>query len=108
MVPVSAKTGFGIDDLLEIILLVSEMKELKANPNRSAVATVVESHLDSNLGPVATILINGGTLNKGDDIVCKDALGKVKVMKNHLGIAVNTAIPGDPVLIVGLDRVIEG
>jgi len=64
MVPVSAHTGFGIEDLLEIILLVSEMKELKANPNRSAVATVVESHLDANLGPVATILVNGGTLNK--------------------------------------------
>jgi len=108
MVPVSAKTGFGIDDLLEIIVLVAEMKELKANPNRSAVATVIESHLDSNLGPVATILINAGTLHKGDDIVCKDALGKVKVMKNHLGVSVNTAIPGDPVLIVGLDRVIEG
>ena len=108
MVPVSAQTGFWIDDLLEIILLVSEMKELKANPDRSAVATVVESHLDPNLGPVATILINGGTLNKGDDIVCKDSLGKVKLMKNHLGQAVSRAIPGDPVLIVGLDRVIEG
>jgi len=108
MVPVSAHTGFGIEDLLEIILLVAEMKELKANPDRSAVATVVESHLDPNLGPVATILINGGTLNKWDDIVCKDSLGKVKLMKNHLGVSVAKAFPGDPVLIVGLDRVIGG
>jgi translation initiation factor IF-2 len=107
MVPVSAQTGFGIDDLLEIIVLVAEMRELKANPNRSAVATVIESHLDANLWPVATILINGGTLNKWDDIVCKDALGKIKVMKNHLWVWVTQAFPGDPVLIVGLGKVIQ-
>ncbi len=64
MVPVSALTGFGIDSLLEIILLVSEIQELKANPNRQAVGTVLESHLDTQLGPVATVLINTGTINK--------------------------------------------
>ena len=64
MVPVSAHTGFGIEDLLEIILLVSEMLELKANPARNAVATILESHLDTKLGPVSTVLINTGTLEK--------------------------------------------
>jgi len=63
MVPVSAHTGFGINDLLEIILLTAEMAELKANPDRGAIATVIESHLDTQLGPVATILINTGTLH---------------------------------------------
>lgn len=82
MVPVSAHTGFGIDDLLEIILLTAEMLELKANPQRSAVATILESHLDTQLGPVATILINTGTLNNGDTIVCADAYGKIKVLKD--------------------------
>jgi translation initiation factor IF-2 len=64
MVPVSAHTGFGIDDILEIILLVAEMQELKANPDRAGVATVLESHLDQKLGPVATILMNAGQLAK--------------------------------------------
>jgi translation initiation factor IF-2 len=64
MVPVSAHTGFGIDDLLEIILLVAEMKELKANPDRNAIATVIESHLDTKLGPVATVLLNTGSINQ--------------------------------------------
>lgn len=64
MVPVSAQTGFGIQELLEIILLVAEMQELKANPDRNGVATIIESHLDTQLGPVATILMNTGTLEK--------------------------------------------
>ena len=108
MVPVSAKTWFGIDELLEIILLVSEMQSLKANPNRPGVATVIESHLDSKLGPVATVLINTWTIEKWDNIVCKDSYGKVKVLKNYASHGVKKAIPWDPVLIVGLDNVVGG
>ncbi|NVP18083.1 translation initiation factor IF-2 [Candidatus Gracilibacteria bacterium] len=108
MVPVSAHTGFGIDDLLEIILLVAEMKELKSNPDRNGVATVIESHLDGNLGPVATVLINTGTINSGDNIVCQDSYGKVKILKNYQNQKVKFAKPGEPVLIVGLDRVVDG
>lgn len=108
MVPVSAKTWFGIDELLEIILLVSEMQELKANPNRPWVATVIESHLDSKFGPVATVLVNTGTIKKWDNIVCKDSYGKVKVLRNYMSHGVKKAIPGDPVLIVGLDNVVGG
>jgi translation initiation factor IF-2 len=108
MIPVSAHTGFGIDDLLEIILLVSEMKELKANPNRAAIATVLESHLDTKLGPVATVLLNTGTINKGDNIVCQQSYGKVKILKNHVAKNIKVAGPSEPVLIVGLDRVVEG
>lgn len=108
MIPVSAHTGFGIDDLLEIILLVSEMKELKANPNRAAIATVLESHLDTKLGPVATVLLNTGTINKGDNIVCQQSYGKVKILKNHVAKNIKMAGPSEPVLIVGLDKVVEG
>lgn len=107
MIPVSAHTGFGIDDLLEIILLVAEMKELKANPNRSAIATVLESHLDTKLGPVATVLLNTGTINKGDNIVCQQSYGKVKILKNHVNKNIKSAWPSQPVLIVGLDKVVE-
>ncbi len=108
MVPVSAKTGFGIDDLLEIILLVAEMKELKANPDRQAVATVIESHLDSKLWPVATVLINTWTLNKGDNIVCNDAYWKVKILKDYENKWIIKSVPWDPVLIVWLDKVVSG
>lgn len=73
MVPVSAHTGFGIDDLLDIILLVAEMQDFKANPNRNGVATVIESHLDAKLGPVATVLVNAGTIEKTDAVVCGSA-----------------------------------
>jgi len=107
VVPVSAHTGFGIDDLLEIILLVAEMKELKANPNRSAIATVIESHLDTQLGPVATVLVNTGTINKWDNIVCQESYGKVKILKNHIAKNIKLAWPSQPVLIVGLDRVVQ-
>lgn len=108
MVPVSAHTGFGIDNLLEIILLVAEMKELKANPDRPWVATVIESHLDKNLWPVTTVLINTWTVNKTDNIVCNESYGKVKVMKNHENKAVLKAFPWDPILIVWLDKVVSG
>ncbi len=108
VIPVSAHTGFGINDLLEIILLVSEMKELKANPNRKAIATVLESHLDTKLGAVATVLINTGTIVKGDNIVCSGSCGKVKILKDHLAKNITEAGPSQPVLIVGLDNVVKG
>jgi len=108
MVPVSAQTGFGIENLLEIILLVAEMAELKANPDRSAVATILESHLDSKLGSVATVLVNTGTIKKWDIIVCGASYGKIKVLKDYLWRSVKQAGPGEPVLIVGLDSVSDG
>ena len=108
MVPVSAHTGFGIDELLEIILLVAEMLELKANPGRNGIATILESHLDMQLGPVATLLVNTGTIEKGAAIVCGAAYGKVKVLKDYLGKGIKFALPGMPALVVGLDRVVEG
>lgn len=108
MVPVSAHTWFWIDDLLEIILLVAEMKELKANPDRNWVATVIESHLDWNLWPVATVLINTWTINSWDNIVCQDSYWKVKILKNYQNQKVKFAKPGEPVLIVWLDRVVDG
>ncbi len=108
MIPVSAKSGFGIDELLEIILLSAEMKELKANKNRKAVATIIESHLDSKLGPVSTVLINTGTMEKWDNIVCNDSFWKVKVLKNYENKNVKMAFPWDPVMIVGLDQVASG
>ncbi|NUJ97397.1 translation initiation factor IF-2 [Candidatus Gracilibacteria bacterium] len=108
MIPVSAKTGFGIDTLLEIILLVAEMKNLKANPTRLGVATVIESHLDNKLGPVATILVNTGTINQGDNIVCKDTYGKIKILKDYAHKNIKTSAPGDPVLVIGLEKVVEG
>ncbi|MBW7954223.1 translation initiation factor IF-2 [Candidatus Gracilibacteria bacterium] len=108
MVGISSKTGEGIDNLLEIILLVAEMEDFKANPDRFAVATVLESYLDTKMGPVSTLLINTGTLNKGDSIVCKGSYGKVKVLKNDLGKNIDHAGPSSPVLVVGLDSVCEG
>ena len=83
VVPVSAHTGLGMDTLLEMILLQSEMLELKANPDRPAVATVIEAHLDQKLGSVATILINAGTIRKGDNIVCAGVSGKVRTLKDY-------------------------
>jgi len=108
MVGVSSKTGEWIDSLLEIILLLSEMENFQANPNRTAVATILESHLDVKLGPVSTLLINTGTLKKGDSIVSKWSYGKVKVMKNDVGKNIDSAGPSVPVLVVGLDSVCSG
>ncbi len=107
MIPVSAKTWFWIDELLEMILLVAEMQELKANPNRLAVWTVIESHLHNSLGPVATILINTWTLRKWDPIVCKWTYWKVKVIKNFAWVALKQAFPSDPVLLVWLNEVVQ-
>lgn len=108
MIPVSAHTGFGIEELLEIILLVAEMQELKANPNRLWIATIIESHLDTQLGPVATVLINTWTIEKGSSMVCGASYGKVKVLKDYTSKNIKFAGPGSPVLVVGLDKVVEG
>jgi len=107
MVPVSAHSGFWIDDLLEIILLVAEMQELRANPDRAWVATVIESHLDNKFWPVATVLVNTGTVNMWDNIVCQDTYWKIKVLKNYTNNTIKYALPWDPVLIVWLDKVVN-
>ncbi len=108
MVPISANTGFWIDDLLEIILLVAEMQEMKANPDRAWIATVIESHLDHKLGPVATVLINTWTVKMWDNIVCQDTYWKIKVLKNYTNHWIKYGIPWEPVLIVWLDKVVNG
>ena len=104
-VPVSAKTGEGIDDLLENIILVADMLELKANPDRRAKGVVVEARLDKGRGPVATILVQNGTLNSGDIIVAGTADGRVRVMQNEKGQELKTAGPSVPVEITGLAEV---
>lgn len=101
-VPVSAKTHMGIDSLLESILLVAEMGELKANPNRAAKGVVIEARLDKSRGPIATLLVQNGTLNSGDIIVAGTAVGRVRVMTNDRGQKVNKAGPSVPVEIMGL------
>ncbi len=108
MVPVSAKTWFGIDELLEILLLVAEMKELKANFERFWVATVIESHLDTKLWPVATALINTWIINKWDSIVSNESFWKIRTMKNFENKGLLKAFPWDPVLIIGLNKVVSG
>lgn len=104
-IPVSAKTGEGINELLENILLVSEVKELTANPDRLAKGTVVEARLDKGRGPIATLLIQKGTLHTGDIIIAGTSVGKVRVMTNYKGNTVKTATPSVPVEITGLDEV---
>ena len=106
-VPVSAKTGEGIDDLLENILLVAETSELKANPDRRAKGTVVEARLDKGRGPIATLLVQNGTLHVGDVIIAGTAVGRVRVMTNDKGQAVESAGPSVPVEITGLAEVPE-
>jgi len=102
MVPLSSISGEGVNTLLDMILLVSELENLKANPNREAVATVIEAHLDKNLGPIATVLINTGTLKIMDNVVVGAASGRIKVMKDHAGKNIKLAGPSTPVLIAGL------
>ena len=104
-VPVSAKTGMGIDDLLENILLVAEMQELKANPDRRARGTVVEARLDKGRGPIATLLVQNGTLHTGDVLIAGTAVGHVRVMTNDKGKTVHEAGPSVPVEITGLAEV---
>ncbi len=107
-IPVSAKTGMGIDDLLEMVLLIADMKELKANPDRAAKGTVVEARLDKGRGPIATILVQNGTLRVGDIVVAGTAVGRVRAMTNERGEKVKEAGPSVPVEITGLAEVPSG
>ncbi|MBE6887979.1 MAG: translation initiation factor IF-2 [Ruminococcaceae bacterium] len=104
-VPVSAKMGMGIDDLLEMVNLTSEVNEYKANPNRRAKGAVIEARLDKGLGPVATILVQNGTLHKGDVLIAGTAVGRVRVMQNDKGERIEVAGPSTPVEITGLTEV---
>ncbi|MCC9087148.1 translation initiation factor IF-2 [Bacillus pumilus] len=104
-VPLSAKTGEGIDELIEMILLVSEVGELKANPHRAAKGTVIEAELDKGRGSVATLLVQTGTLQVGDPIVVGNTFGRVRAMVNDIGRRVKTAGPSTPVEITGLNDV---
>ena len=108
VIPVSAHTKEGIDDLLEMVLLVADMKELKANPDRAAKGTVIEARLDKGRGPIATVLVQNGTLNVGDIIVAGTTVGKVRAMLNDKGAKVKSAGPSVPVEITGLDDVPTG
>ena len=106
-VPVSARTGVGIDKLLEMILLQADVMELKANPTRPARGTIIESQLDRGRGPVATVLIQEGTLHQGDPFVSGTSYGRVRAMQNHLGQRLTEAGPSTPVEIFGLSTVPE-
>ena len=101
---ISALNGTGVDELLENILLVAELQNYRANPNRYAMGTVIESRLDKHLGPVVTILIQNGTLRLGDPIVVGESYGKVRTLKNDLGEEVTSALPGTPVFITGVNE----
>ena len=103
-VPVSAKTQMGIDSLLESILLVAEMLELKANPNRAAKGVVIEARLDKGRGPIATLLVQNGTLHTGDIVVAGSSVGRVRVMVNERGRRLKEAGPAVPVEVMGLDE----
>ncbi len=107
-IPVSAKTGEGVNDLLEMVNLVADVKELKANPNRAAKGTVIEARLDKGRGPIASILVQNGTLNKGDIIVAGTAVGRVRAMTDDKGRKIEKAGPSVPVEITGLDDVPTG
>ena len=100
--PISAKTGMGLDNLLEMVILTAEMQELKANPNRRGKGTVIEARLDKTRGPIATLLVQNGTLRQGDIIIAGTAVGRVRVMTNDKGRTVKTAGPSQPVEITGL------
>jgi len=105
IVPISAKTGMGLDELLEMVLLTAEVQELKANPDRRAKGTVIEARMDKNRGPVATLLVQNGTLKQGDIVIAGTAVGRVRVMTNDKGRTVKTAGPSVPVEITGLAEV---
>jgi len=107
-VPVSAKKREGIDNLLEMVLLVAEMKELKANPNRNAKGTVVEAKLDRGRGPVATVIIQNGTLKHGDVIIAGTSVGRVRAMVDENGRKIMSAGPSVPVEIIGFNEVPTG
>ncbi len=99
---ISAKTGEGISELLETVIMTAELQELKANPNRAAKGTVIEARLDKNRGPIATLLVQNGTLHKGDLIIAGTAVGRVRVMTDDKGRAITEAGPSIPVEITGL------
>lgn len=107
MMPVSALKNEGIDDLLEMVLMVAEMEELKANPNRAAVGIVIEAQLDTGRGPVATVLVKKGTLKKGDFIVSGSSSGKIRAMFDSKSKEIKQAKPSTPALILGLSEVPE-
>ena len=107
-IPVSAVKKEGIDDLLEMILLVADMKELKANPDRAAKGTVIEARLDTGRGPIATVLVQNGTLHAGDIVVAGTTVGRVRAMMNDRGERVKEAGPSVPVEITGLNDVPTG
>ena len=104
-VPVSAKKGEGITDLLEMILLQAEVLELRANPDRLAMGTVIEARLDKSKGPIATLLVTNGTLKAGQSVVAGTTSGKIRVMTNFKGEAIRKALPATPVEILGLSDV---
>ena len=104
-VNISALTGEGIDELLETILLIAELRGLKANPNRYALGTVIEAKLDKNVGSIVTLLIQNGTLRIGDPIVVGTSFGKVRTLKNDLGVEIVEALPSTPVEITGVNSV---
>jgi len=106
-VPISALKHEGIDDLLESLLLVADMKELKANPDRRAKGIIIESKLDKGRGPVATVLVQNGTLHSGDIVIAGTAVGRVRTMNDHTGRTIKEAGPSVPVEIVGLAEVPE-
>ena len=107
MVPVSARTKQNLDRLLDMILLVADMQELKANPSRTAVATVLEARLDKGRGPVATVLVRNGTLNVGDFFICGSVYGKVRAMFDSRGNQIKSAEPAQPAEVLGLEALPE-
>lgn len=107
IVEVSAHTGEGIQELLEMVLLLAEMQELKANPNRDAVGLIIEAQLDKSRGPVATVLVQKGTLHASDYVVTGSTSGRIRAMFNHKGEAIEEATPSMPAQILGLDDVAE-
>jgi translation initiation factor IF-2 len=107
MVPVSAKTHQNLDLLLEMILLVADLQDLKANPNRPAMGTVIEAQLDRGRGPVATVLVRNGTLSVGDFFICGSVFGKVRAMQNDRGLQIRKAEPATPVEVLGLESLPE-
>jgi translation initiation factor IF-2 len=107
MLPVSAKTGQGIDDLLEMILFVADVANLRANRSRPALGNVLEAQLDRGRGPVATVLVRNGTLRVGDFFICGSVFGKVRALFNDLGQGVREALPSTPVEVLGLEDLPE-
>ena len=106
-VPISAKNKINIDNLLEMVLLVADMRELKANPHKQAKGTVIEARLDKSKGPIASILVQRGTLDEGDTIVVGKSIGRIRAMKNDKGQKVKKAGPSTPVEVMGLTEVPE-